>query len=198
VSAAQGSEVGWSCCRIKERHGIMHVLNPSALEQNSKGCQNAPMHLEDLEYTKIISNFPIDLNAAKQMLSEHANPKLGVHRPPKSPEKAHPPPHLVSENFFCHDLSEGDTLQGLALRYNVLVQKNKKNLVFFFSFFFLAKEVKKKQANNEKNQTHSISFRSLTSRKQTDSLETKSFICVNSTSQSTSTRKYQLQWTRIH
>lgn len=108
-----GSMSGWSCCREAGKMGPkffeFSILNEDAMQKNSKGCTKADFHTEDENYSKIISNFPFDLNAEK----ERENAK-NIDTTPK-------PADSISEDdqFIYHPVQKEDTLMGISLKYNV-------------------------------------------------------------------------------
>jgi len=126
LEVIQGALVGWSCCRVKEYvgpritainptgQGILTIVNDNALLKDGKGCEEADLHTEDPEYTKIMSNFPFDLEAAKKKyreeLPQKTTPGFDSHVTPGGPE---------DPNFLTYTIQYGDTLVGIALRYEI-------------------------------------------------------------------------------
>jgi len=131
TNALQGTEVGWSCCRIKEYIGptiydtkLFSVLNDDALNKNGKGCKTAAKHTEDAVYTEATANFPFDLNAAKQAALERSKSSSNSTPAIKSEtEKTKGSEDKTDDNekFIKHNVVEGDTLVGISLKYNVPV-----------------------------------------------------------------------------
>jgi len=102
----------WTCCK-KET-------------QNAEGCQKAS-HKEDSIITGILSNFQTG-DAASPSKSVTPKPKEKLKEPPPSP-----PPKIVltADGFISHEVQKTDTLEGLALKYNVTVPEIKKTNKMF-------------------------------------------------------------------
>lgn len=105
----------------------LSVLNDEAFQKNSKGCRSAgnlffcyliskkDKHLEDKKYTETMSNFPFDVNAAKQFIDTQSK------KPEPTPDGKTKEETKEDTEFYHHKVSSTDTLVGVALKYNISV-----------------------------------------------------------------------------
>jgi len=126
----QGSLVGWSCCRYKDHCKIVpgveesklrfNIFNDDAVNRNYKGCKVAERHEQDEAFANNIEQFPFsleNLESARKDQQQEETPKH-KYRTPKESETQIP---LPDEQFIRHEISFGDTLPGISIRYGVSV-----------------------------------------------------------------------------
>jgi len=116
----QGANIGWSCCRVKEHVGFgLSDINQESLSLMSKGCVHAANHLEDVEFSARLSQFPLEVDSIPVDVlapTPEAETKEEKNEPAKKvvydPEKYH----------LLH-VTEVDTLVGISLKYNVPISR---------------------------------------------------------------------------
>eukprot|EP01106_Pelomyxa_sp_JSP_P003310 TRINITY_DN1498_c0_g1_i8.p1 TRINITY_DN1498_c0_g1~~TRINITY_DN1498_c0_g1_i8.p1 ORF type:complete len:302 (-),score=77.12 TRINITY_DN1498_c0_g1_i8:146-1051(-) len=127
-SVMQGASVGWSCCRFADDSA--RILRPEATNKHCKGCKKATNHVEDKSYSTIVASFPFDAElAAAQVRTavppQDAYPTPATASPATTTTLATPagPPQNIAvvgtTPYIVHHVADADTLEGLAIRYNV-------------------------------------------------------------------------------
>jgi len=153
VSVTQGSAIGWSCCRYLETTDqwsretipgvrIVPIINEKAVLKSCVGCKAAEKHLEDEYYSAMLSSFPFEkqneinptTNNEQNQTSienkkEEENQKENNQSSPK--EKSNkinqsPIPDKKGNDYIEHTIKEGETLQGLSLKYDVSMEEIKR------------------------------------------------------------------------
>ena len=115
-------------------------LSQSSQKRDCVGCKESSEHIEDIEYTRTMSQFPVDLNALRQEHQMRVDRYMRLQHEASAPPMQTPeeesqvdddsatPGALVDPNFFRHKVSSNDTLTGLALHYktntNAIKQAN--------------------------------------------------------------------------
>eukprot|EP01121_Diplochlamys_sp_Union-15-3_P002516 TRINITY_DN1221_c0_g5_i1.p1 TRINITY_DN1221_c0_g5~~TRINITY_DN1221_c0_g5_i1.p1 ORF type:complete len:287 (-),score=56.87 TRINITY_DN1221_c0_g5_i1:90-950(-) len=120
-SVKAGALIGWSCCNIEGHTGpsnLIVISNVEAFDKNAKGCKTAKRHEDDPVYSKAVSYFPFNKDAALGQ-AENKEPNQDRLLENKKPKKYST--IKLDENFTRHELSPTDTLAGLALKYNVSI-----------------------------------------------------------------------------
>jgi len=126
----QGAAIGWSCCRhlpeskeVSPGVRLAPVLNPAAMKRSCPGCLWKERHLEDVQYSRMTAAFPFDKEAAKGAklfnpnVSQPGNESQIDSNTPEKMENVEPDQN--KGDFIVHNVQEGDTLAGLALKYDV-------------------------------------------------------------------------------
>eukprot|EP01102_Stenamoeba_stenopodia_P009095 TRINITY_DN2666_c0_g1_i1.p1 TRINITY_DN2666_c0_g1~~TRINITY_DN2666_c0_g1_i1.p1 ORF type:complete len:385 (+),score=113.61 TRINITY_DN2666_c0_g1_i1:136-1155(+) len=132
-SMRQGVQVGWQCCRVSEWLKLgdtpAHpVINEAALKKNCPGCCEAPYHIEDEVYTRCVSAFPLDPQAALQFAVSQVIAQEQT-APPVDPAQLELESRAREFNeqneellpYTLHPITSLDTLAGLSLRFNTPV-----------------------------------------------------------------------------
>jgi len=116
LHAAEGSLVGWSCCRsipdeswLQSSSGeaYFHNVNQEALKLEGKGCTHTEKHLEDKAFTASLAQFPVQQTVAPPTTTATT----------KEEEPEPEPQDEEREGFFIHPVSTNETLVGIALKY---------------------------------------------------------------------------------
>eukprot|EP01092_Planopodium_desertum_P012644 TRINITY_DN598_c0_g2_i1.p1 TRINITY_DN598_c0_g2~~TRINITY_DN598_c0_g2_i1.p1 ORF type:complete len:309 (+),score=-20.06 TRINITY_DN598_c0_g2_i1:62-988(+) len=154
-----GALVGWSCCRVLETNkqmlfipaGTFTVLKEESLKKDGRGCRRAEKHIEDTLYSKATARFPFKKEnlsagplAGRTITPGGTTPHTPAHGPtPSAPPltPSAPPDEAFDETmYFKHVKEEGDTLLGLAIRYDIDVGELKRiNRLFSDQMFQLSK-----------------------------------------------------------
>ena len=119
VTIREGTKAGWSCCR----DGLVGA-NADAFDYHSKGCKYAPFHAEDELYTNTIMRFAFQPNAAQ----EHQRQQQQQQQKIDSPKQQQP---AIAKRYDAEVLQQiplcgTETMEGLALRYNITVAELKR------------------------------------------------------------------------
>jgi len=114
----EGTEVGWTCCRVKEYHGGMGFLsNDDALSQTSQGCKMNAKHMEDIHFTRTIQSFPFYPEEAEKVETQKKLEQEKV--------KQQHPEIVRNIEFIKHNIKGDDSLIGLSIKYGVSIQEIK-------------------------------------------------------------------------
>lgn len=84
------------------------------------GCRVAPAHEEDMQYAMTISNFPVDLQALRDLHARRAE-QLRQQQAALATEEAEKgnPTVSLDDNYYLHTVVPTDTLAGLQVRYDI-------------------------------------------------------------------------------
>lgn len=144
-----GTQVGWSCCRLKDEPGKMFKceINPDAMEVHGKGCRFSATHEEDIKFTKTLHSFPFHHKSFAKLRAEYIAQRqrdaelYGDGRPGKKSLRAGKAGaqdtetpgkpkgvHALRDNpdYIEHPVSPADTLFGVALKYGMEVSDLKR------------------------------------------------------------------------
>jgi len=109
-----GVNIGWTCCRFTKTASVIKDPNTASFSASAPGCHRADQHEEDSTYSYIMSNFPFQPKAhAENSIQNEEAPSAA-----SNTKLVSPPSPSERERYFAHPIAEGDTLVGLALKYN--------------------------------------------------------------------------------
>jgi len=127
-SVLQGVLVGWSCCHISGYDVYQPVVNQAALIEGCIGCCVADSHEEDEQYKSTMARFPFDAYSVLSTTAAATNLDSAPLNNPKrdSVDDADANALTADKNFYRHKILEGETLIGIALKYDISVSQLKR------------------------------------------------------------------------
>ena len=91
-------------------------LSTESQKRDCPGCCTTDTHMEDLEHTRLLSQFPIDIEALR---AERLRRKTQTIEEAVLPLTADSASLQATEEFLVHIVCPSDTLTGIEMRYNV-------------------------------------------------------------------------------
>lgn len=145
INLRKGAATGWSCCCVAERVQMPAALSAMAFmpgvsefvylttdsqRRDCVGCVRAEQHVEDLEYTKTMESFPVNLAGLREAHRARCEKYMQAQNTPGAVDLSggedltptgDDTETIIDNNYFLHQVKQNETLIGLSLHYRCSV-----------------------------------------------------------------------------